>query len=69
MNVTSGDCAGVHRDLPTGCARDVIVFQGNLCLKDNSGILNIEPSFWFVRDEIALLTWKFRLLVLSRVFG
>ena len=40
--------------------------QDERSLKDNSGILNIEPPFWFIVWRLAL---KFWLLVLSRVFG
>ena len=38
-------------------------------LKDNSGILNIDPPFCFVKDEIQWLTQKCSLLVVSRGFG
>ena len=42
--------------MPFGLCNAPSTFQR---LKDNSGILNIEPPFWFVYDEIEWVTPKF----------
>ena len=65
---TAGELESLIWSVGTGLKSASIGSAALHSLKDNSSILNIEPAFWFVQDEIEWLTLTLTIAPVSGIW-